>query len=44
VTIRGVSDDGDFTASLARVAATPPAPARRTRHLPVATTIGSFGR
>jgi ribosomal protein S12 methylthiotransferase len=44
VTIRGVSDDGDFTASLARVTAAPAVPTRRRRHLPVAGTIGSFGR
>jgi ribosomal protein S12 methylthiotransferase len=44
VTIRGVTDDGDFNASLARITAPRPAPARRTRQLPIATTIGSFGR
>ncbi|MDQ3997021.1 MAG: 30S ribosomal protein S12 methylthiotransferase RimO [Gemmatimonadota bacterium] len=44
VTIRGVSDDGDFSASLARVTAAPAAPAPRARHLPIAATIGSFGR
>jgi ribosomal protein S12 methylthiotransferase len=44
VTIRGVSDDGDFTASLTRITATPSPPSRRPRRLPVATTIGSFGR
>jgi ribosomal protein S12 methylthiotransferase len=44
VTIRGVSDDGDFSASLARVTAAPAPPARRARHLPIAATIGSFGR
>jgi ribosomal protein S12 methylthiotransferase len=44
VTIRGVSDDGDFSAMLARVTAAPALAARRTRQLPVATTIGSFGR
>ena len=44
VTIRGVSDDGDFSAVLARVTAAPAVPARRTRQLPVAATIGSFGR
>ncbi|MFN2566965.1 MAG: 30S ribosomal protein S12 methylthiotransferase RimO [Gemmatimonadaceae bacterium] len=45
VTIRGVADDADFVASVARVAATARLPARRMRHLPVApVTIGSFGR
>jgi ribosomal protein S12 methylthiotransferase len=44
VTIRGVTDEGDFAASLTRVTAAPAAPARRRRHLPVAATIGSFGR
>jgi ribosomal protein S12 methylthiotransferase len=44
VTIHGVSDDGDFAASLARIAASPPAPVRRTRRLPLAAPIGSFGR
>ena len=44
VTIRGVSDDGDFTATVARVTAAQVGRSRRTRHLPVAVTIGSFGR
>jgi hypothetical protein len=45
VRISGVTEDGDFSASLVRVAeASPPAPVLRTRHLPLATTIGSFGR
>jgi hypothetical protein len=44
VTIHGVSDDGDLSGSLARITAAPAAPARRTRRLPVAATIGSFGR
>jgi ribosomal protein S12 methylthiotransferase len=45
VTIRGVSDDGDFAASLARISVAPAAPIRRTRRLPIAaTTMGSFGR
>jgi ribosomal protein S12 methylthiotransferase len=44
VTIRSVSDDGDFAASLARITAAATSPARHTRHLPVAATIGSFGR
>jgi ribosomal protein S12 methylthiotransferase len=44
VTIHSVSDDGDFGASLARITAAPLPPARRTRQLPVAATIGSFGR
>jgi ribosomal protein S12 methylthiotransferase len=43
VTIGAVSEDGDFIASLARITTAPPR-TRRTRHLPVATTIGSFGR
>jgi ribosomal protein S12 methylthiotransferase len=44
VRIHGVSDEGDFAASLVRISAAPTPPARRTRHLPVAMTIGSFGR
>ncbi len=44
VTIESVTDDGDFSARLARVAVSAPVNARRTRQLPVATTIGSFGR
>jgi ribosomal protein S12 methylthiotransferase len=44
VTIRGISDEGDFSAVLARVAQDAPR-SRRVRHLPVAmSTIGSFGR
>jgi ribosomal protein S12 methylthiotransferase len=43
VTIQSVTDDADFSARLARVTATPAA-ARRRRDLPVASTIGSFGR
>ena len=43
VTIQSVTDDGDFSARLAHVTATP-APPQRRRHLPVASTIGSFGR
>jgi ribosomal protein S12 methylthiotransferase len=44
VRITGVNDDGDFIASLARITAAPVAPARHTRQLPIAATIGSFGR
>jgi ribosomal protein S12 methylthiotransferase len=44
VTIHGVSDDGDFAASLACITAATQIPSRRTRQLPVAATIGSFGR
>ena len=45
VTIRAADEDGDYTASLTRIAAGAPAPARRLRHLPLAAaTIGSFGR
>ena len=43
VTIQAVTDDADFSARLAHVMATPALPQRR-RHLPVASTIGSFGR
>jgi ribosomal protein S12 methylthiotransferase len=46
VTIESVDEDGDFWARVVHVAAAaPPAPtARRRRQLPVALTIGSFGR
>jgi ribosomal protein S12 methylthiotransferase len=44
VTIDSVTDDGDFAATVWRVADLPQPMPRRTRHLPVATTIGSFGR
>jgi ribosomal protein S12 methylthiotransferase len=45
VTICGVGEDGDFSASLARIVAAPSARSRRARHLPVApATVGSFGR
>ena len=43
VTVESVSDDGDFLARLVHVTALPATPQRR-RHLPMATTIGSFGR
>ena len=43
VTIQAVTDDADFSARLARVTATPALPQRR-RNLPVASTLGSFGR
>jgi ribosomal protein S12 methylthiotransferase len=45
VTIESVSDDGDFRASLARLTAVPSVPpTRRMRPLPIARTIGSYGR
>jgi ribosomal protein S12 methylthiotransferase len=44
VAIDGVTDDGDFTATLSRVTAVTSAPPRRARHLPLAATIGSYGR
>jgi ribosomal protein S12 methylthiotransferase len=43
IAIESVTDDGDFRARLTHVTAMPAAPQRR-RHLPMATTIGSFGR
>jgi ribosomal protein S12 methylthiotransferase len=43
VTIEAVTDDADFCTRLEHLTATPAAPQRR-RHLPVASTIGSFGR
>jgi len=43
LTIRHVSEDGDFSATVDRVVSAPGA-ARRMRRLPVAVTIGSFGR
>jgi ribosomal protein S12 methylthiotransferase len=43
ITIESVTDDADFLARLTHVTAMPAAPQRR-RHLPMATTIGSFGR
>jgi ribosomal protein S12 methylthiotransferase len=45
VTIQSVSDDGDFRASLVRLTAVSSVPpTRRMRLLPIATTIGSYGR
>jgi ribosomal protein S12 methylthiotransferase len=44
VTIRGVTEDGDFSASLARITTPSSVRVRRPRHLPLAVTIGSFGR
>jgi hypothetical protein len=44
VTMSGVTDDGDFTGSLAGIASLPGPAARGARSLPVASTIGSYGR
>jgi ribosomal protein S12 methylthiotransferase len=44
VTIRGVTEDGDFSASVVGITASPTIPARRARTLPVAVTVGSYGR
>jgi hypothetical protein len=44
VTIEGADDDGDFFATVSRVATAAPLVAHHRRLLPLATTVGSFGQ
>jgi ribosomal protein S12 methylthiotransferase len=44
VTIDAVTDEGDYRATLSRITEIAPPTSRRTRQLPLAATIGSFGR
>jgi ribosomal protein S12 methylthiotransferase len=44
VTLGDIVEDVDFTASFVRIASAPSAAPRKTRTLPVMSTIGSFGR